>query len=79
MKQNKRIAEPWIAEIEFKFNNQYYFLSSVCDDTNDIFINLVNTHTGEIKQKRVSVDQIARRVCESEIKSSDYIELEDNK
>jgi hypothetical protein len=78
MRQNKRISEPWIAEIEFKFNNQYYSLSSICDDTNDIFINLVNTHTGEIRQKKVLIDQLARRLFESEIKNRKDIEIEDN-
>ena len=78
MKQNKIIAEPWIAEVEFKFNNQYYSLSSVCDDTNDVFINLVNTSTGEIRQKKITVDQLARRLYESEIKTWKDVEIEDN-
>jgi len=78
-KQNKRIAAPWIADIEYKFNDQYFSLSSMCDDTNIIWINLVNTNTGEIRQKRVTIDQIARRCCESEISSYGDIELEDIK
>ena len=78
IKQKKIIGEPWIAEIEFKFNNQYYSLSSILDDENEIFINLVNTHSGVIMQKRISVDQLARRLFESEIKTRKDIEIVDN-
>ncbi len=75
-KQNKKIAQPWIAEITFEFNDQYFSLSSLLDNKNKIYISLVNDRTGEIRQKYVTVDQIARRVCESEISSSNDIELE---
>jgi hypothetical protein len=76
-KQNKRISDPWFSEIEFVYDNNYYVLNSKNDNT--IRINLVNDRTGEIRQKSVTVDQIARRCCESEISSSGDIELEDIK
>ena len=74
-KQNKRIANPWFVEIDFRFNNNYYCFSSQNDDT--VLINLINENTGEIRQKRVSIDTIARRVFESEIKNMDDVHLED--
>jgi len=74
-KQNKRIAEPWSIEIDVIANNNRYTLSSKTLN-NPITINLINNATGEIRQKRVSIDQIARRCFESEIETWNDIKLE---
>jgi hypothetical protein len=75
-KQNKRIASPWVSEVEISIGGLYSTLQSENDDT--LRINLVNKYTGEIRQKVVSIDQVVRRCFESEISSWKDIELEDN-
>jgi hypothetical protein len=74
-KQNKRIAFPWIVEIES--SNVNYLRSDRPEDT--IVVNLFNELTGEIRQKAVSIDQVGRRIFESEISTWEDIELEDIK
>lgn len=77
-KQKKRIAEPWISELELKVHDVHCGEYFVMRQKNDIInINLINNQTGEIRQKRVTIDQIVRRVFESEIETSKDIELED--
>jgi hypothetical protein len=59
-----KISEPWTAEVELRAGDSW-----LCG-TNDnavIIVNLVSNITGEIRQKRVSVDTLARRVFASEI------------
>lgn len=64
-KQRKKIAQPWIVELDSAYKS-------------DIFIiNLINNETGEIRQKRVTLDQIARKLFESEISNWDDVKLED--
>jgi len=75
-KQNKKIAYLWSAELDIATNDQYLYLFDGKLGLS-IVINLVNEFTGEIRQKRVTIDQIARRCCESEISSSSDISLED--
>jgi hypothetical protein len=79
-KQNKRIADPWYVEIEVstKDRNTEYDFVRLCRKDDEVRINLVNASTGEIRQKCVSLDQLARRCFESEISSWKDIELEDN-
>ena len=73
-KQNKRIAFPWLVEIE---SPEEYLRSDRPDDI--IRVNLFNELTGEIRQKIVSIDQVGRKIFESEISTWKDIELEDNK
>jgi len=75
-KQKKRIAEPWYTEIEFVGNDYPYILNSITHKDLSIPITLINKQTGEIRQKKVTIDQIARRIFESEISTWKDIELE---
>jgi len=74
-KQKKRIAKPWISILEIAYGNCIITIHGM--DT--VTINLVNQETGEIRQKKVTIDQIVRRIFEFEIVTSKDIELEDIK
>jgi len=79
-KQKKRIAEPWISELDIDtscFNKNSTISIPSQDKDVRMFINLINKETGEIRQKEITMDQIARRIFESEISNWKDIELED--
>ena len=64
-----KIAKPWGIEIEIIGMNHSrgdYFTN---DSNQIISINLVNNETGEIRQKQISLDTLARKVFESELKT----------
>lgn len=61
-----KIAEPWIPEIEAE-NSVYNFFSN--SNKQIITISLINNKTGEIRQKHISLDTLARKVFESELKT----------
>jgi hypothetical protein len=78
MSPKKKIATQWYIEIDVIANNNHFILSSKILN-NPITINLISDATGEIRQKKVSIDQIARKMFESEISTWKDIGLEDMK
>ena len=66
-RQTKRkIADPWYVEIEvIPKKGERYFITSQTEAV--IAVNLISNRTGEIRQKRVSLDTFARRIFKSEI------------
>lgn len=52
-----KLSEPWMVEVEQR------------PDEEIIIVNLISKETGEIRQKRVSFDTLARRVFASELKT----------
>jgi len=53
IKQRTALADPWIFELELH--------------TDGLVVNLVNQKTGDIRQKRCSIDTVGRRMFASEI------------
>jgi hypothetical protein len=64
-KDNKRINDNYEIEVELHGYNTYLFK----DKKSMVYINLINRLTGEIRQKRVTLDFIIRRVFQSEIET----------
>jgi hypothetical protein len=59
------ISKPWSSEVELRVGDKWLYGGS---DNAVIIVNLISDITGEIRQKRISVDTLARRVFASEMR-----------
>jgi hypothetical protein len=64
MKDQRQFKGGWEAELDFSTKDEVLAMRD-----QEVSINLVNSITGEIRQKRVSIDFIAQRVFRGEIET----------